>query len=559
MPEEFLEEVSGCKSQIKEWQDLGFGQIGKKKDLSGKRLPVDTKHFDEQFKERLLEKLSQQGNFDDLIDGILIKSENWQALNLVRGKYLGKVQTAYIDPPFNTGKDFLFKDKYQDSSWIALMEDRLALGKQFLKDSGSLFLHLDWNANYIGRFLLDEIFGKNNFLNEIVWRIGWLSGYKTVVERFIRNHDTLLFYAATDKNASFFDKDNAWIPYSSFDRDTIKREIQSILQKWNISAKIKNSKVVFKDQSGKVYKLGLQQKDGGYPLEDTWNCSDYEELHSNKIKRNAKEYTPKGAEISQKPEQLLRRIIELTTAKKDLVLDYFLGTGTSTAVAHKLGRRWLGVEMGDYFETDILYRMKHVLAGQSKHEPCGISKEVNWQGGGFFKYHYLEQYEDTLHNIEFPNEGKGQLLLTLFPDEASEYVMRYMLWHETEGSASLLSVKQFESPFEYRLRIISDGKGEKIVHVDLVETFNYLLGLTVGRYRFLNENGRKYIIVLGERRNQRVAVVWRPTKDIDLEKDKEVIDKAIGDFHPDQIFVNGDACIKGYQTIESEFKALMGV
>ena len=107
--------------------------------------------------------------------------------------------------------------------------------------------------------------------------------------------------------------------------------------------------------------------------------------------------------------------------------------------------------------------------------------------------------------------------------------------------------------------MISDGKGENIVSVDMVETFNYLLGLTVGRFNFLSENGRKYVIVLGERGNRRVAVVWRPTENIDLKKDRELIDKAITDFHPDQIFVNGDAYIKDYKVIESEFKALMGV
>ena len=295
-------------------------------------------------------------------------------------------------------------------------------------------------------------------------------------------------------------------------------------------------------------------------MEDTWNCSDYEELHSNKIKRNAKEYTPNGAEVSQKPEQLLKRIIELTTAEKELELDFFLGSGTSTAVAHKLGRRWIGIEMGNYFDTDVLYRMKHVLAGSSKREPVGISKEVNWQGGGFFKYHYLEQYEDTLHNIEFPNEEKGQMALSLFAgDQVNEYVMKYFLKYETEGSPSLLNLKQFESPFEYKLRVISNGRGEEIVPVDLVETFNYLVGLAVARFKFLSDNGRKYVIVLGERGNRRVAVVWRPTQDIDLQRDKEVIDKAIADFLPDEIFVNGDAYIKDYKIIESEFKALMGL
>jgi adenine-specific DNA-methyltransferase len=281
--------------------------------------------------------------------------------------------------------------------------------------------------------------------------------------------------------------------------------------------------------------------------------------------------------FTQKPERLLRRIIETSSLRNEIVLDFFLGIGTTVAVAHKLGRKWIGIEMGNYFEefyldydrekkemvtkTGVLGRMKEVLAGYGNHEPCGISKEINWEGGGFFKYHYLEQYEDTLHNIEFPNEEKGQKVLQLFDKdkEVNEYVMKYMLKFETEGSPSLLNLNSFENPFEYKLKIISSGKGEELVNVDLVETFNYLLGLKINGYRFLNKNSRKYVIVFGERDNRRTAIIWRPTKGIDLEKDKEIIDKVLNGFNPDEIFINGDSFVKGYKPIESEFKNLAGV
>ena len=110
---------------------------------------------------------------------------------------------------------------------------------------------------------------------------------------------------------------------------------------------------------------------------------------------------PNGSKITQKPEQLLQRIISLTTNSNDFIFDFFSGSGTSIATAHKLGRKWLGVEMGNYFETDILFRMKQVLCAHGKNEPCGISKEVNWQGGGFFKYYKLEQYEQSLKNMKY--------------------------------------------------------------------------------------------------------------------------------------------------------------
>lgn len=242
--------------------------------------------------------------------------------------------------------------------------------------------------------------------------------------------------------------------------------------------------------------------------------------------------------------KLLERVLKTSSKNRSIVLDFFLGKGTTIAVAHKLKRKWIGVEMGDYFKefyydkeeekTEILGRMKEVLAGKGNHEPCGISKDINWQGGGFFKYRYLEQYEDTLHNIDFPQEEKGQKLLELLPESAKvEYLMKYILKFETEGSPSLLDIKQFENPFEYKLKIISSGKGEEIVFVDLVETFNYLIGLKINKYKFVQENGRKYVFVLGERNSRKSVIVWRSTKDINLEKDKNIIDSILNNYKPD--------------------------
>jgi adenine-specific DNA-methyltransferase len=252
-------------------------------------------------------------------------------------------------------------------------------------------------------------------------------------------------------------------------------------------------------------------------------------------------------------------------------MDFFLGIGTTSAVAHKLKRKWIGIEMGKHFyryDTDkgpsgVLVRMKEVLAGRGKREPCGISMEVNWQGGGFFKYQYLEQYEDSLHNIDLVNEEKGKKALEAFRDteEEHEYLMRYFLRYETEGSPSLLNIEYFRNPFEYKLKIISNGKGEEVVTVDLVETFNYLIGLHVSKYKFVNDNGRRYVFVFGRRGGRKVAVVWRSTNNIDLENDKKVIERVIKDYGPDEIYINGDALVDSYKyrVIESEFKALMGV
>jgi adenine-specific DNA-methyltransferase len=263
-----------------------------------------------------------------------------------------------------------------------------------------------------------------------------------------------------------------------------------------------------------------------------------------------------------KPTKLVERLVGLVswqTPAKDIVLDFFAGSGTTGHAVINLNRqdgghrKYILVEIGDWFETILLPRIKKVVF-------CENWKDGRPAGGDgishIIKYHVLEQYEDTLHNIEFTSEEKGRRAAKLF--RGGEYI-KHFLQYETKGSASLLNVNQFENPFEYKLKVISSGKGEEIANVDLVETFNYLIGLKVNKYKFLKENGRKYVFVFGERNNKRVAVVWRSTKNIDLAKDKQIIDEMIANFQPDEIFINGDALVKNYKVIETEFKARMGV
>jgi len=368
---------------------------GKQISLNEKyfNLIIDTKYFPD----LKLDILGEFKNIENELDGTVIKTDNWQGLNTLINKYQFQLDTVYVDPPFNTGSDFIYKDKFQDSTWLTIMADRLQLSQQYLKKTGSHFLHLDNNANYYGRVLMDYFFGKENFVNEIVWRMGWVSGFKTQVDAFVRNHDTIFIYAINEKEF-FFKKKSSKIPYKSFKRDTISSDLDSIMTKWGIDKKqVRTMKINFKDQKGFVFKIGLKTKEGAYNIEDTWNCSEYEELNSNKIKRNAAEYTPSGSKITQKPEELLQRVIELTTNEGGVVMDYFSGSGTTVAVAKKLGRKFLGMEQGDYFETDILFRLKQILLGKQ----VGISRYINFKGGGFFKYNYLEQYENVLQNASY--------------------------------------------------------------------------------------------------------------------------------------------------------------
>lgn len=454
---------SGFEEQVKEWQELGIVDSKfKVKDIYENKkyeyLSIDTKYF----KDLELEILALFDNLDDQLDGWLIKSENYQALNTILPKFKEKVQTIYIDPPFNTGNDFDYVDRFQDSSWLTLMQNRIDLSKIYLKKEGGIFLHLDWNAQYYGRILLGNCFNKENFINEIIWRIGWVSGYKTQVDAFVRNHDTIFVFAKTSRKDFFFRKSESKIPYHSFKKDTISDELKHIIKKWDIDNKnIKNIKLVIKDDKGSVYKIGLNTGTGKYNIEDTWNSSEYEDLHSNKIKRNAKEYTPHGSEITQKPEQLLQRIIALTTNTDDIVFDFFAGSGTAIATAHKLKRKWIGVEMGNYFESDILFRMKQILSGYGKNEPCGISREVNWQGGGFFKYYELEQYEEALANCKFQD---GDLF-----NKASEKAYQDYVFMKDEKMLSALEV-------DYKKNKVNIDLSKLYPDIDIAETLSNLTG-----------------------------------------------------------------------------------
>ncbi|MEW6096926.1 MAG: DNA methyltransferase [bacterium] len=179
VPEELHQEIWNNKEQRKEWKELGF-ETTDYTDLHKIKLPIDTRYFSQEFKENLLEKLTNSplvegclegtGCLDNLLDGLLIKSENYQALNLLLGKYKEKVQTIYIDPPFNKEQDadYLYNVKYKDSTWVSLLENRLWLAKSLLNDRGSIFVRCDYHGNMYVRFLMNEIFGEGNFRNEIV-------------------------------------------------------------------------------------------------------------------------------------------------------------------------------------------------------------------------------------------------------------------------------------------------------------------------------------------------------------------------------------------------------
>jgi adenine specific DNA methylase Mod len=375
------------------------------------------------------------------------------------------VQTIYIDPPFNTGNDFNYLDKFQDSTWLTIMNDRIKLGRKFLKNNGSFYLHLDYRANHFGKELMNHIFGQENFINEIIWRFGWVSGYKTTADMFIRNHQTILFYK---KENLTFNKDDSYIEYQTIPYKKYKDCFLQFLKMINLednNIDISKTKLTF--FGDKIYKFEKNRKEivkQNYPMEDIWNGNEYDEnLDSIMIQSFVNEKVETAKELTQKPESLLKRIISISSNKNTIIFDFFAGSGTTISTAHKLERKWIGVELGDHFETTILPRLKETLNGKSRREPCGISKGVNWTGGGFLKYYELEQYGDTLRNMKYKDNTPTDIF------DAKKAFEQYIFFAD-EKFAHVLEVNGNNLDVDF----------DKLYpNIDFAETISNLLGLPI--------------------------------------------------------------------------------
>jgi adenine specific DNA methylase Mod len=415
---------AGIKDQIKEWQELGIvDDKFKVKDIEDKKyehLPIDTKYF----KDLELEILGQFEDLDKSLDGWLIKSENYQALNTILPKFKEKVQTIYIDPPFNlaSSDQFLYRTNYKDANWATLLENRLSIAKEWLSKKGSIFVRCDYNGNWIVRPLMDNVFGPDNLRNElIVNRIskkGFANRESFQPIKYPEGNDYLFFYANNENSFFKFVKIESkggkekWHSMDVMDVNPQPRP-RIILGKEMLAPR--GRKWMFSqekiDEMGKGGLIRLNSK--GVPQYKVKN-QEFELLDSKWT--DIPGYSSTTEFATENSEKLLARVINTGSQKGALILDYFLGSGTTTAVAHKLGRKWIGVEMGEHFYSVILPRMKKVLA----YDKSGISKEVKeYQGGGFFKYYELEQYEEALANCKY---GESDLFNSPSKTPYQEYV-----------------------------------------------------------------------------------------------------------------------------------------
>lgn len=434
--------AEGIKDQIKEWRDLGIVDKNFKtkdalEDKKYEHLPIDTKYF----KKLELDILSLFDDLDSQLDGWLIKSENYQALNTILPKFKGEVQTIYIDPPFNTGEDFPYVDKFQDSSWLSLMKDRIKISLGFLSKKGNYLLHLDENANELGKILAKNIF-EQDISNEIIWDKGFRGTESKNI--FQHAHDTVFLL--------------------KFSEDSIWNQPTQVYKDPNLG---RYDKV---DDDGRKYALIKRTRTDGtiyygktYPKEEGKSANDVISY----IPTMASTNTQRWADFkTQKPEELLQIFIETALHRKNIILDFFGGSGTTFSIAQKSGRKWIGIEMGEYFENILLSRMKEVLAGKGNHEPCGISKDVNWQGGGFFKYYELEQYEEALENCKYQD---GDLF-----NKSSEKAYQDYAFMKDEKMLSALEI-------DYKNNKAKVDLAKLYPDIDIAETLSNLTGNWFGK------------------------------------------------------------------------------
>ncbi|WP_456329791.1 site-specific DNA-methyltransferase [Archaeoglobus sp.] len=490
--EEFLEkevipEVLRNERQLKEWKELFDIKVKEKRDLverntlegkGWKKLPVDTKYFDGEFKWKLIEKICEAYNLDEILDGWLIKSENWQALNTILPKFKGKVRMIYIDPPFNKEQnaDYEYNVKYKDSTWITMLENRITLAKEILSDGGSIYVRCDYNGNMYVRLLMDEIFGKENFRNEII--VNRTKKIFEGVKGFNVATDSLFFYTKSDDflfNPIFKERtEQKWINmHSPGERHPPERVIFGRVfyppkgRHWTftqekINQLIKEGRIRINESKEYVDMLGNKVR--GMPQ---YLTSSKERLDSNWT--DVPGYSSVWKFQTENSEHLLKRVIEASSSKGDIVMDFFLGSGTTTAVAQKLGRRWIGIEMGEHFHTVILPRMKKVLAGENS----GISKEVNWQGGGFFKYYELEQFEQTLRKTCYKDAEP------FFDMDSNEIYSEYVFLKDEK----LL----YTMELDYKNNKIRVDPSKLYSNVDIAETLSNLRG------KFIKKLARDYV------------------------------------------------------------------
>lgn len=367
---------------------------------------------------RLLERDDALSHGDPDSDNMLIQGDNLEALKALLPYYRGQVKCIYIDPPYNTGSAFEhYDDNLEHSRWLAMMWPRLELLRELLAEDGSIWISMDDDEAHYLKIILDEIFGRQNFVATCIWQKRYSRDGRGAIGDA---HESVFCYASS---AEEFKLTRNLLPLSDKQRKLYKNPDKDLRGPWqsvSMLAQGYRPNQMYEIQApngakhtppdGNCWKLiepefKRQLEDGritfgangdGVPRRKyflseakgvvPWTWWPHEEVgHTGESKAEIKALFGKDVFDTPKPERLMKRVLEIASNPGDLVLDSFLGSGTTAAVAHKMGRRWIGVEMGDHAHTHCVPRLKKVVEG----EQGGISEAVEWKGGGGFAFYRL--------------------------------------------------------------------------------------------------------------------------------------------------------------------------
>lgn len=619
VPEALYPEIATNQAQHDEWVSLFAideieategdlvqpGKIGYDKTLTvqflqeNDKLVLDTKHFSADFKAKLLASIT---DFEDQINGLLVHSENLQALNLLGSRFKEQIQTFYIDPPYNTGGDgFAYKDAYQHASWITMAQERIESAYPLLGDKGVLFSSIDENERTHLELVLNNVFEPKNRIEELIWV---QNSTKNQSPTYSTSHEYVEVYARNAKaakaeHAMFRESKPGYIEINELidhlnpdypSIETIETELKTLFREYKklieetegevdewkgvcnythaeyrdasgnyvdeknarkTSATIwvwtsdnssmpqikkDSQKAEFKDPTSPTFrfyrpkhphtgkgcpapKTGWRwpyhshgkQKSCFAALSETnriaWGEDEsnvprvkrfLHEVETNVAKSVINDFTDGEKELTNlfgqsrtfggpKPTTLIQRFCDQAALNSGWFCDFFAGSGTSGQAVLAYNREkevnasYLLVESGSHFDSVVIPRMKKVVysanwkTGKPTDRDTGLSH--------CFKYIRLESYEDTLNNLSLSEDPSRSKAIAKNASLKEDYILRYMLDMETQGSQSLLNIDAFSDPTSYQLSVKKAGSDEQEVrNVDLIETFNYLLGLRVTHY-----------------------------------------------------------------------------
>ncbi|MHB8116024.1 MAG: site-specific DNA-methyltransferase [Acidithiobacillus ferrivorans] len=429
----------------------------------------------------------------DLFDNRLIFGDNLLALKALEQEFTGKVKCVFIDPPYNTGSAFThYDDGLEHSIWLGLMRDRLEIIRRLLADDGSLWITIDDNEAHYLKVLCDEVFGRANFVSNLIWEKA--DSPRNSARQFSTDHDHILVFAKSpdwvprklerteEANAIYANPDDdprgPWLPGDPYANKPYSKGRYSIIgptgrqfapppgRFWRIS----EERLRVLDEDGRIWwgptgaarpsiKRYLSEV-GDLVPRTLWSKGD---VGSNRTSKNEMRALFPGDSSfdTPKPERLVERVLNISTNPNDLVLDSFAGSGTTGAVAHKMGRRWIMVELGEHCHTHIIPRLKKVIDGD---DPGGITQAVGWQGGGGFRYYSLapslivnDRWGNSVIN---PDYNAAQLAEALCKLEGFSYAPSETRWwqhgHSSERDFIYVTTQNLSAE---QLQALSDEVG----------------------------------------------------------------------------------------------------